>query len=107
MSATADNTGADRAVDERAAALEDLIANLWLYVGRRTWTQLTTSQKELFADVVDAHHAAADIEEGYQGTEFAFTPVQRWWRTSATAPTNEPVAAAGTHSTAHAEGTAR
>lgn len=65
---------------ERVAALEDLLASLWLYTSRHTWTQLTTEQKDLFADVVDAHLAAADVEDGYAGTPMANAPVDRWWR---------------------------
>lgn len=59
--------------------LEGLVESLWLYASHHTISQLTTAQKDLFANVVDAHHARADVEEGYVGTGMAFGPVQRWW----------------------------
>jgi hypothetical protein len=49
-------------------ALRDLIATLWLYIGRRAEQQLTTEQKELLADVV----------EGYD--EAGVDEFDRWWR---------------------------
>ena len=66
-------------VDENRR-LRDLLSYLWLYQRRHTWTQLTTEQKELFADVVDEDHRVQDIEDGYVGTDMAYTPVDRWWR---------------------------
>lgn len=48
--------------------LRDLIATLWLYIGRYAETQLTTEQKELLADVVES-------------TPPLFQTVfDRWWR---------------------------
>lgn len=49
-------------------ALRDLIATLWLYTGRYEEKQLTTEQKELFADVVESHPRDFDYEH------------DRWWR---------------------------
>lgn len=49
-------------------ALRDLIATLWLYIGRQAETQLTTTQKELLADVVEGDDACA-VDE-----------FDRWWR---------------------------
>lgn len=56
----------------RIEALQDLVSTLNLYAGRHTWTQLTTGQKELFADVIDIDHARQDDDNGYR--------VERWWR---------------------------
>ena len=57
-----------RSASQDSDALRDLIATLWLYIGRRDETQLTTAQKELLADVVEA--ADRDYELVYD----------RWWR---------------------------
>lgn len=56
----------------RIAALQDLLATLNLYASRHTWSQLTTGQKELFADSIDIEHARSDDDSGYR--------VERWWR---------------------------
>lgn len=58
--------------DARIAAHQDLLSSLNLYTSRHTWTQLTTGQKELFADSIDADRARSDDDEGYR--------VDRWWR---------------------------
>lgn len=50
--------------------LEDLICTLWLYTGHYAWKQLTTEQRELFADVLDRRPQ----DDG------DFEPVDRWWR---------------------------
>lgn len=64
-----------------AAALEDLVETLAIYISRHTWTQLTTEQKDLMADVVDAAHGRANQEEDTPpGTGAAFAPQLRWWR---------------------------
>lgn len=69
---------------QRIAALEDLIATLWLYTGNQAWMKLTTEQKELFADVVDADHRRIDEAEGRApGEPGSFTPIMRWWREDA------------------------
>lgn len=60
-------------------ALRDLVSSMWLYTSRHTWTQLTTEQKELFADVVDADHVRQDALEG-TSPDLAYTPLERWWR---------------------------
>jgi len=49
--------------------LRDLIATLWIYTGRYEETQLTTEQKELFADVVES--------QDRDDAEYHF---DRWWR---------------------------
>jgi hypothetical protein len=58
--------------DRRIEAHEELLGSLNLYAGRHTWTQLTTMQKELFADSIDADHVRYDDDDGYR--------VDRWWR---------------------------
>jgi hypothetical protein len=58
--------------DQAMAPLKDLIVNLWLYVGRHAWTQLTTEQKELFADVVDEMNRRDYPDDPI--------PTERWWR---------------------------
>jgi hypothetical protein len=60
------------AAERRIEALQDLVANLNLYASRHTWSQLTTEQKELFADAVDADRARSGDDDGYR--------VERWWR---------------------------
>lgn len=62
------------------AELEDLVCTLWLYLSDHTWKQLTTDQKELFADVLDEHHAHLDVQEATATTDHAYSPVERWWR---------------------------
>ncbi|MGH3587242.1 MAG: hypothetical protein ACRDQ0_13045 [Pseudonocardia sp.] len=61
----------ERQVRERVAAeYQDLLASIWLYVKWRYVTkQLTTEQKELWADAVEA---SGDPDEP--------TAVDRWWR---------------------------
>lgn len=48
----------------------ETLAALPLYIGRHTWTQLTTDQKECLADAIDKDR---------QG-EPDLAPVDRWWR---------------------------
>lgn len=63
------------------AALEDLLATVYLYVGWRSVTRhLTTDQKNLWADILDAEHARLDEQEGTAGTDRAYGLVDRWWR---------------------------
>ncbi|MEV4009837.1 hypothetical protein AB0J35_05005 [Nonomuraea angiospora] len=58
--------------DERRQ-FEDLLGAVWLYIGRRYVTkQLTTEQKNLFADAVDAYWRRSDASEVEE-----FTPVDR------------------------------
>lgn len=59
----------DEPCEKLADALADLVSSLWLYVGHHTWTQLTTDQKELFANTIEA-----DAEEGEP------VEIERWWR---------------------------
>lgn len=56
---------------------EDLLGAIWLYIPWHYVTkQLTTEQKELFADAVDAHSARINAEE----PEIGLLPAERWWR---------------------------
>jgi hypothetical protein len=58
---------------------EDLLASIWLYIDWPYVTrQLTTVQKELFADAVDAHGRRVAEREGAGWGEP--TAVERWWR---------------------------
>lgn len=52
------------------AALKDLISSLYLYIGRRAETQLTTEQKELLYDVTDEHYSDQGIPTEQR---------ERWW----------------------------
>lgn len=58
---------------------KDLLGSIWLYIDWYGVThQLTTKQKELFADAVDASSYQMAVEDGQQD---AWTPVAlRWWR---------------------------
>lgn len=56
---------------KRERQLEDLIASINLYIGRYVETQLTTEQKELLYDIVEADYKRQDI---YSST------LDRWWR---------------------------
>lgn len=55
--------------------LEDLLGSVWLYIPWRYVTrQLTTAQKELFADAVDR-----SAERNHDGTGEP-SKAERWWR---------------------------
>jgi hypothetical protein len=57
-------------VEAETAAYQDLLTSIWLYVPWRYVTkQLTTEQKELWADAVEA-----------AGDPDAPIPADRWWR---------------------------
>lgn len=57
--------------------LRDLLGSIWLYVKWRYVTkQLTTEQKELWADAVDAKARQQQIEDGEELRPVA----ERWWR---------------------------
>lgn len=54
--------------------LEDILGNVWLYIDWRYVTkQLTTEQKERFADAVDAWSQRLNDDDGRSVTD-------RWWR---------------------------
>jgi len=60
-----------------ATAYQELLASVWLYIKWEYVTrQLTTEQKDLFADAIDASHARANAED----PELGAIPVDRWWR---------------------------
>lgn len=61
-------------------AMRDLLGSIWLYVGWRSATRsLTTEQRELWADAVDAKVRARQIEDG----EDPHPVAERWWRDDA------------------------
>ena len=58
-------------------AMRELLGSIWLYVTWRYVTkQLTTEQKELWADAVDAKATQRQIKEGEEPRPVA----ERWWR---------------------------
>ena len=60
----------------RIREFEDLLASLWLYLPRHTVKQLTTEQKTLLADSVDAANARlAEADPAYGEP----ARVERWW----------------------------
>ena len=70
---------------EQAVRLEELLAALYLYIDWRYVTkQLTTPQRELFADILDAHRPSPD--EVYGPSE----PIERWWRSLSNRHPNRP-----------------
>lgn len=70
-------TPRDRMVRE---AFEDLLASIWLYIDWRYVTrQLTTEQKNLFADSIDRAHDRMDAEEGRDLERDPRIGVDRWW----------------------------
>lgn len=61
---------------QRIREFEDLLASLWLYIGRHTVKQLETGQKNLLADSVDAARARlAEADPAYGEA----SRVERWW----------------------------
>lgn len=57
-------------------AYQDLLASLWLHLGRHEVKQLTTEQKNLLADSVEACSARlAQADPAYGGPK----TVDRWW----------------------------
>lgn len=62
----------DEIMDEVVTPLVDLVTYLYLYMTRHTWTQLTTDQKNLLADLVDEWNRTQ-----YEDSE----PLERWWQT--------------------------
>lgn len=58
---------------------EDLLGSIWLYIKWEYVTrQLTTPQKELFADAVDAW--SARLNEGEPEELRVESGARRWWR---------------------------
>lgn len=58
-------------------AMRDLLGSIWLYVGWRSVTRhLTTEQRELWANAVDAKSMAGQAEDGEEPHPVA----ERWWR---------------------------
>lgn len=66
-----------RALAAERDAMQDLLGSIWLYVGWRSSTRsLTTEQRELWADAVDAECRKLQIEDGEEPRPVA----ERWWR---------------------------
>jgi hypothetical protein len=63
----------------RYQELADLVTYAELHFGRFVWTQLTTDQKELLADLIDAKYDRQDAEENTPADR-RYTPTERWWR---------------------------
>ncbi len=64
------------AAHEENERLQDLLGTIWLYVGWRSATRsLTTEERELWADAVDAKTRAGQIEDGEEPHPVA----DRWW----------------------------
>lgn len=63
--------------DAEREQFEDLLASIWPYVPWNYVTsQLTTEEKDQWADAIDAAHARMDaVEPGIPSD-----PVERWWR---------------------------
>lgn len=59
-----------KALQARTQLMQETLASLSLYIGRHTWTQLTTAEKECLADAIDA--------EFRDGSGIGKT--DRWWR---------------------------
>lgn len=61
----------------RIADLQDMVGYVALHINER-WivTQLTTEQKELWADAVEAWQQRLYEDE----PDIEFTPYDRWWR---------------------------
>ena len=64
-------SGADILLTENDQ-LRDILCSLNLYIGQYEWTQLTTEQKNMLADVVD--------RERQQNFPDDHTPLERWWQ---------------------------
>ena len=59
---------------------DDLLGSVWLYIPWKFATlHLTTKQKELFANAVDASNARANADD----PDLGMSPVERWWRDGA------------------------
>lgn len=72
------------AAHEENEQLQELLGCISLYVKWRWLTkQLTTEQKEMWADVVDAWHRQRQIEDG----EGPHPVAERWWRDDFVDPT--------------------
>jgi hypothetical protein len=58
--------------------LQDILGSVWLYINWRYVTkQLTTPQKEMFADAVEAWHQDLNSDD----PEYAQAwKIDRWWR---------------------------
>lgn len=71
------------ATDPLLSEIAHLVAYLDLHLGRYQWSQLTTRQKELLADLVDASSVIAAADDPGYGEPARTT---RWWRESYDGP---------------------
>jgi hypothetical protein len=68
-----------RKTAETITAYEDLLGSIWLYIGWRYVTkQLTTEQKEMFADAVESSSRQLNDDDPSEPLD-----VDRWWRDDA------------------------
>ena len=83
----ADVNPARLTVDPLLAQIADLVSSMDLYVGRAQVRQLTTEQKELWADLVDA---ACVLEHLHEQSPDPRGPrrTARWWRDDYPGPTS-------------------
>lgn len=73
---TAALAGAYEAAEAELDELRELLGSIWLYVDWLYVTKkLTTGQKDLWADAVDATSMAAQAADGYEPRPVAV----RWW----------------------------
>ncbi|MCU6480184.1 hypothetical protein [Arthrobacter sp. A2-55] len=75
-------SGSDKVSAEPPAAVNELLSTLDLYLGRYEWLRLDSSQRELFADAIDAHYAASNDAEEHRK--------DRWWRDDSPVAQEEP-----------------
>lgn len=71
--------------DPLLSQVADMVAYLDLHIGRYPWQQLTTPQKELFADLVDSHAVSTVAAEHREIP----ARVARWWRDSWDGPVDD------------------
>lgn len=60
--------------DDLKGQIDEIIETLLyieLHIGRHEWKQLTTSQKDLLADLIDERRSAEYND---------YEPMERWWR---------------------------
>lgn len=67
--------------------IADMVAYLDLHIGRYQIAQFTTTQKELWADLVDAAEVLAALDN--EAAPDAARRTARWWRESYTGPVHE------------------
>lgn len=66
------------ATDPLLAQIAEMVAYMDLHIGRYEMKQMTTEQKELWADLVDAYGVVTTLVD--EGTHTEPRRVARWWR---------------------------